>query len=136
MPPLDAARKVSEQDCTRLIEDDGGNLLCRQLTEAELRARIEEEERQARARREAAERAERERLERERAEQLAREEAARKQKEAEREAERRQVRAATGDDHGIARGHSVPFVDGSSAPLRLFAWRRARATPLKHASTR
>ncbi|MDH5222671.1 MAG: hypothetical protein OEW94_15755 [Betaproteobacteria bacterium] len=82
-PPLDQARKVSEQDCTRPILDDGGNLLCREITEAERRARIEEEERQARARREAAERAERERLERERAEQLAREEAARKQKEAE-----------------------------------------------------
>ena len=83
VPPLDTARKVSEQDCTRLIVDDGGNLLCREITEAERRARIKEEERQARARREAAERAERERLERERAEQLAREEAARKAREAE-----------------------------------------------------
>jgi hypothetical protein len=82
-PPMDPARRVSEQDCTRPIFDDGGNLLCRQITEAERRARIEEEERQARARREAEERAARERLERERAEQLAREEAARKQREAE-----------------------------------------------------
>ncbi|HJS38424.1 MAG TPA: hypothetical protein VJ789_09890, partial [Burkholderiales bacterium] len=93
-PPLDAARKVSEQDCTTPLYDDGGNLMCRQLTQAERRARIEEEERQARARREAAERAERERLERERAEQLAREEAARKQREAEEArlaAERRRV---------------------------------------------
>jgi membrane protein involved in colicin uptake len=82
-PPMDETRKVSEQDCTRPILDDGGNLLCREITEAERRAMIEEEERQARARREAAERAERERLERERAEQLAREEAARKAREAE-----------------------------------------------------
>jgi flagellar biosynthesis GTPase FlhF len=82
-PPLDATRKVSEQDCTRPLADDGGNLLCRQITEEELRARIAEEERLARARKEAAERAERERLERERAEQLAREEAARKAREAE-----------------------------------------------------
>jgi hypothetical protein len=94
VPPLDASRTVSEQDCTNPIIDDGGNLLCRQLTAAERRARIEEEERQARARREAAARAERERLERERAEQLAREEAARKQKEAEEArlaAERRRI---------------------------------------------
>lgn len=80
---MDAARKVSEQDCTRPLEDDGGNLLCRQITQAEFRARIAEEERQARARREAEARAERERLERERAEQLAREEAARQQRAAE-----------------------------------------------------
>jgi hypothetical protein len=84
-PPMDPTRKVSEQECTRPINDDGGNLLCRQVTEAERRARIAEEERQARARKEAAERAERERLERERAEQLAREEAARKQRAAEEE---------------------------------------------------
>jgi septal ring factor EnvC (AmiA/AmiB activator) len=81
-PPMDPGRKVSEQDCTRYVDTDG-NLLCREPTAAERQARIEEEERQARARREAAERAERERLERERAEQLAREEAARKQREAE-----------------------------------------------------
>ncbi|MGH8707241.1 MAG: hypothetical protein ACREVD_04205, partial [Burkholderiales bacterium] len=99
-PPMDAARKVSEQDCTRVITDDGGNLLCREVTEAERRARIAEEERQARARREAEERAARERLERERAEQLAREEAAReaarKQREAEEErlaVERRRLEA-------------------------------------------
>ncbi len=82
-PPMDPKRKVSEQDCTRVINEDGGNLLCREVTEAEIRARIAEQERQARARKEAAERAERERLARERAEQLAREEAARKQREAE-----------------------------------------------------
>jgi len=77
-PPMDPARKVSEQDCTRQIDNpDGGLLLCREVTEAERRARIAEEERQARARKEAEERAARERLERERAEQLAREEAAR-----------------------------------------------------------
>jgi len=84
-PWMDPTRKVSEQDCTRPIRDDGGNLLCREVTEAERRARIAEEERQARARREAEERAERERLEalaaaalaRQRAEQEAREAAER-----------------------------------------------------------
>jgi single-stranded DNA-specific DHH superfamily exonuclease len=76
--PMDPRRKVSVQVCTRVIDTtDGGNLLCRDETEADRRARAAEEERQARARKEAAERAERERLERERAEQLAREEAAR-----------------------------------------------------------
>jgi single-stranded DNA-specific DHH superfamily exonuclease len=76
--PMDPTRKVSVQVCTRQIDTtDGGNLLCRDETEADRRARIEEEERQARARKEAEERAARERLERERAEQLAREEAAR-----------------------------------------------------------
>jgi hypothetical protein len=95
-PPLDPTRTVSEQDCTRPVEASGGNLMCREVTEAERRARIAEEQRQARARREAAERAERERLERERAEQLAREEAARKLREAEEErlaAERRRLEA-------------------------------------------
>src|SRR5882757_8428277 len=77
-PPMDPARKVSVQVCIRVIDTtDGGNLLCRDETEADRRARIAEEQRQARARKEAAERAERERLERERTEQLAREEAAR-----------------------------------------------------------
>jgi len=92
-PPMDPSRRVSEQDCSRPIDTSGGNLMCREVTEAERRARIAEEERQARARREAAERAERERLERERAEQLAREEAARKQRAAEEEAARK-LRAA------------------------------------------
>jgi septal ring factor EnvC (AmiA/AmiB activator) len=95
-PPMDPSRKVSERDCTRSIDTDGGNLLCREVTEAERRAKIAEDERQARARREAAERAERERLERERAEQLAREEAARKARAAEEErlaAERRRLEA-------------------------------------------
>jgi len=82
-PPMDAARKVSEQDCTGAIADDGGNLLCREITAAERLARIAEAERLARVRREAEERAARERLERERAEQLAREEAARQQRAAE-----------------------------------------------------
>jgi flagellar biosynthesis GTPase FlhF len=94
-PPMDPTRKVSAQDCTTPIDTtDGGNLLCRDVTEAERRARIAEEERQARARKEAEERAERERLERERAEQLAREEAARKAQAAEEErlaAERRRL---------------------------------------------
>jgi hypothetical protein len=103
-PPLDPTRKVSEQDCSRPIVGDG-NLMCREVTEAERRARAAEEERQARAKREAeeraarekreaAERAERERLERERAAQLAAEEAARKAKAAEEErlaAERRRL---------------------------------------------
>jgi flagellar biosynthesis GTPase FlhF len=94
--PMDPARKVSEQDCSRPIGTDGGNLMCREVTEAERRAKIAEEERQARARREAEERAARERLERERAEQLAQEEAARKQRAAEQErlaAERRRLEA-------------------------------------------
>ena len=84
-PLMDPTRKVSEQVCTTPIFDDGGNLLCREATEADRRARIAEEERQARARREAEERAARERLERERAEQLAMEEAARMQRVAEEE---------------------------------------------------
>ena len=96
-PPMDPTRKVTRQDCTRTIDtNDDGNLLCSELTEAERRARIAEEERQARARREAEERAARERLERERAEQLAREEAAQQQRAAEEErlaAERRLLEA-------------------------------------------
>src|SRR6266576_563107 len=70
-PPMDPTRKVSRQVCTRIIHMDGGNLMCIELTEAQRRAELEEEKRQARARREAEERAARERLERERAEQLA-----------------------------------------------------------------
>lgn len=89
-PPMDPTRRVSEQDCSRLFDTDGGNLMCREVTAAERRAKIAEEERQARARREAEERAARERLERERAEQLALEEAARKQRAAEEEAARKQ----------------------------------------------
>src|SRR3977135_1373868 len=82
-PPMDPTRKVSRQVCTRIIHMDGGNLMCIELTEAQRRAELEEEQRQARARRAAEERAARERLERERAEQLAQEEAARKQRAAE-----------------------------------------------------
>jgi membrane protein involved in colicin uptake len=95
-PPMDPTRKVSEQDCTRPIVDDRGNLMCREVTEAERRAKIAEEARQARAQREAEERAARERLERERAEQLAQLEAARKQRAAEEErlaAERHRLEA-------------------------------------------
>jgi septal ring factor EnvC (AmiA/AmiB activator) len=95
-PPMDPTRKVSEQDCTRTIVDDRGNLMCHEVTEAERRARIAEEERQARARKEAEERAARARLERQRAEQLAQEEAARKLRAAEEErlaAERRRLEA-------------------------------------------
>jgi flagellar biosynthesis GTPase FlhF len=95
-PSMDPTRKVSEQDCSRPIGDDRGNLMCREVTEAERRAKIAEAERQAKARREAEERAARERLESERAEQLAREEAARKQRAAEEQrlaAERRRLEA-------------------------------------------
>ena len=96
-PPMDPSRRVSEQDCSRTIDTDGrGNLMCRELTERQRRAKIAEEARQTRARREAEERAARERLERERAERLAREEAARKQRAAEEErlaAERRRLEA-------------------------------------------
>jgi len=84
-PPMDSSRKVSEQDCAKPIESDGGNLMCKGLTLAERRSVSAEEERQARARREAEEREARERAERERAEQLAREEAARKERAAEEE---------------------------------------------------
>jgi hypothetical protein len=84
LPPMDPTRKVSKQDCTTTIDADG-NLMCSEVTEAQRRAKIAEEERQARARRAAEERAARERLERERAEQLALEEAARKQRAAEEE---------------------------------------------------
>src|SRR4051812_8050092 len=96
LPPMDPKRTVSERDCTRTIQTDGGNLMCIELTAAQRRAKIAEEERQARARKEAEERAARERLERERAEQLAREETARKQRAAEEErlaAERRRLEA-------------------------------------------
>src|SRR5262245_10503945 len=96
VPPMDRSRKVSKQDCARTIQSDGGNLLCADVSERQRRARIAEEEQQARAKKEAAERAERERLERERAEQLAREEEARKQRAAEEErlaAERRRQEA-------------------------------------------
>ena len=95
-PPMDPTRKVSRQVCTRVIQMDGGNVMCVELTDAQYRAMIAEEERQARARREAEERAARERLERERAEQLAREEAARQARAAEEErlaAERRRLEA-------------------------------------------
>ena len=107
VPPMDPKRKVSEQDCSRQVDTTGGNLMCREVTAAERRAKIAEEDRQAKARKEAEERAARERkeaeeraarerLERERAEQLAREEAARKARAAEEErlaAERRLLEA-------------------------------------------
>src|SRR5262245_58573262 len=67
---MDPSRRISEQDCSRPIDNtDVGNLMCRELTQAERRARAAEEERAAR-----------ERLERERAARLAAEEAARKQR--------------------------------------------------------
>jgi hypothetical protein len=92
-PPMDPTRTVSERECGRSIDTEGGNLKCQTISEAERRARIAEEERQARARKEAAERAERERLERERAERLAREEAARKAEEERLAAERARLEA-------------------------------------------
>ena len=114
VPPMDSRRKVSEQDCSKLVDTGAGNLMCREVTEAERqaerrrlqeeerqrklaaerRAKMEEEERQAKARKEAEERAARERLERERAEQLAREAAALKARAADAErlaAERRRL---------------------------------------------
>src|SRR6266705_3429498 len=73
-PPMDPTRKVSRQVCTRIIHMDGGNLMCIELTEAQRRAELEEEERQARARREAeaARKAQEERERQERAEAEAR----------------------------------------------------------------
>src|SRR5256885_310086 len=44
LPPMDPTRKVSEQECTKPINSDG-NLMCREVTAAERRARIAEEER-------------------------------------------------------------------------------------------
>ena len=96
LPPMDPSRRVNVQDCSGLIDTAGGNLLCREATEAERRAWAAEAERLAKELREAEERAARERLERERAEQLALEEAARKQRAAEEErlaAERRRLEA-------------------------------------------
>ena len=39
-PPMDPTRKVSDQDCSGPIDTDGGNLMCRGVTEAERRAKI------------------------------------------------------------------------------------------------
>ena len=100
LPLMDPSRRVNPQDCSGRIDTAGGNLLCRQATEAERRAWVAEAERLAKELREAEERAARERLERERAAQLAAqlalEEAARKQRAAEEErlaAERRRLEA-------------------------------------------
>src|SRR4051812_6142054 len=38
LPPMDPKRKVSERDCTRTIQTDGGNLMCIELTAAQRRA--------------------------------------------------------------------------------------------------
>src|SRR5258706_263746 len=56
VPEMDPSRKVSEQDCSRPVTTGGGNLMCREVTAAERRAQLEQEERQARARKEAEER--------------------------------------------------------------------------------
>jgi len=101
-PEMDPNRKVSEQDCSRPVDISGGNLMCKgeptaaerraqeeeerqRRLAAERRARMEEGERQAKARIAAEERAARERLERERAEQVALEAAALKARAAEEE---------------------------------------------------
>src|SRR5262249_25356934 len=48
-PAMDPTRKVSRQVCTTTIRDnDGGNLMCVGVTDAQWRAMIAEEERQAR----------------------------------------------------------------------------------------
>src|SRR2546423_5749588 len=41
-PSMDPTRKVSEQECNRPTNADGGNLMCREVTEAERRAKIAE----------------------------------------------------------------------------------------------
>src|SRR6185437_2897863 len=51
----------------------------------------------------------------------------------ERELQRGEIGAAAVDDHGF--GHNTPFVLGSSRLSRRSAWRSARPTPLKQAST-
>ena len=103
VPAMDPKRKVSEQDCSKPVDTSGGNLMCREVSEAERqaerrrleeeerqrrlaaerKAREEEEARQAKLRKEAEERAARERAERERLAALAAAEAARKAKLAE-----------------------------------------------------
>ena len=40
-PPMDPTRKIAEQDCVRPIVTDRGNLMCREVTEAE-RAALEQ----------------------------------------------------------------------------------------------
>src|SRR5207247_7072782 len=47
-PPMDSTRKVSEQDCSRSIDTDGGNLMCREVTERERRAKIAEDRKSTR----------------------------------------------------------------------------------------
>src|ERR687895_45127 len=77
-PPMDPTRKVSEQDCSRPIDTDG-NLMCREVTEAERKAQEERERK---------EREEAEALARQRAEQEAREARQRAEQEAREAAER------------------------------------------------
>ena len=89
-PPLDPTRKVSEQDCGKPVEIALGNLMCKEVTEAERRRQAEEERQrrlaaERRAKMEADEQAARERAERERAEQAARDAAALKARAAEEE---------------------------------------------------
>ena len=76
-PPMDPSRKVSEQDCSRQIGTDGGNLLCREVTAAERRRLAAAAAAAAAAERERQEKLAAEALARQRAEQEAREAAAR-----------------------------------------------------------
>ena len=138
-PRMDPTRRVSEQDCSRpVVVDNRGNLMCREVSEAERRAKLAAEERQARLRREAEARAERERLERERAEQLAREEAARKQRAAEEErlaAERRRLEAEAArkaqeererQERAEAEAHARQLAEQEAREARLRAEQEAR----------
>src|SRR5262249_17191635 len=43
-PSMDPTRKVSRQVCTRTIQMDGGNLMCIELTDAQRRAELAEQE--------------------------------------------------------------------------------------------
>ena len=45
----------------------------------------------------------------------------------------RYIRATAVDNSNLR--HNAPLVDGNSVPLRAIAWRSARPTALKHAST-
>src|SRR6266508_3945730 len=132
-PPMDPTRKVSRQVCTRIVHMDGGNLMCIELTEAQRRAELEEEERQARARREAEERAARERQERAEAEARARQLAEQEAREA---AERECRRLA--QERLDGRALLVSFVDnygkveenkGIAGPITTFFSKARKVEP-------
>lgn len=126
-PPMDPTRTVNEQVCTGPIRDEGGNLLCRNVTEADRRAMLAEKERQASAQKEAWERDQRERLERERAEKLAREEAARRRaaEEARLAAERRRLAAEA--ERRAQEEHERQMREQAEALARVAAAREAAA---------